>query len=136
MIYKVGVKLILDNPVMGVGPGNYQHRTTVYGFEAKAAYNAYVSLLSVMGFLGFIFYMLLYVRTFVDLKKASNYFRDVDLELQNMSESVLLSFLVFAVGQMAHVAVIDTNFVTLIGLSVVLKKIAVTPLCGSSTRTK
>jgi len=133
---KVGLMIFLNNPVFGAGPGNYDYRIVEYGLERKPAHNAYVSVLAEMGLTGFIIYLLLYYVVFTDYLKTTKTLSRVDPELKNMTESLFMSFLVFAVGQMAHVAVIDTNFVTLIGLSVVLKKIAVTPLCGSSTRTK
>ena len=130
---KLGIRIFADNPILGVGPGNYDYEIIKYGFFPKPAHNAYVSVLAELGIFGFVAYLLLYFVTFIDYNKARKTLSDIDPELKNMAESLFLAFLVFAVGQMAHVAPLDTTFVTIIGLGVVLKRIVVTPRCGSSS---
>ena len=130
---RLGFRIFTEDPLLGAGPGNYNYRIMEYGFEPKAAHNAYVSVLAEMGVIGFLIYLLAYIVSYTNFRTARKMLVDAGPELSNISESLLLAFAVFAVGQMAHVAAFSASLATFIGLSVVLKKIAVTPLCGSPT---
>jgi O-antigen ligase len=120
---KAGFKIFLKNPILGVGPGNYDYQIVAYGLDRKPAHNVYVSVLAEMGFTGFVIYLLLYYVIFRDYLRAIKTISRFDTELKNMVESLFLSFLVFAVGQMTNVYPIDTFFVTIVSLCVALRTI-------------
>lgn len=55
-----GVKVWIENPVLGVGPGNFDKALfgeDIYSDKKAVAHNAFVELLAETGFLGFIFFV-------------------------------------------------------------------------------
>jgi probable O-glycosylation ligase (exosortase A-associated) len=69
-LWGIGWEMFLDNPVMGVGPGNYQYNNSQYSSEhekgrgvhiwGKVAHSLYFTLLPELGILGvFVFVLLL-----------------------------------------------------------------------------
>ncbi len=62
-IFFIGLKMFADHAVTGVGLGNYPYAIGEYGpWGYKYAHNTFVSILAETGFIGFIFFLGLFVR--------------------------------------------------------------------------
>jgi len=61
LAHKAAIKTWLDNPILGIGYGNFLHNI---GFFGIAAHNTYLQLLAELGIIGFAAYILLLVSIF------------------------------------------------------------------------
>jgi O-antigen ligase len=82
-LWSLAWRMFVDNPVLGVGPGNYRWNTGKYQtaeqFEKygrdltfiKVVHSAYFEVLSELGLVGTLLIATIFVRTFRDLKRLS-----------------------------------------------------------------
>ena len=78
-LWQAGWRMWLDNPIMGVGIGNFPNNLSKYASDllpfrylADGAHNMYVAVLSETGLIGLIFFVSMFLFSLKDLSKSSN----------------------------------------------------------------
>ena len=100
----VGLELLAENPILGVGPGNYAKHYVDFEFrwvdgrrlQERALHNTYLGVAAEYGMLGFSLFASLIIIVLVGLGRARRQARDS--ELANMAEALQYSFMVFLLG--------------------------------------
>jgi probable O-glycosylation ligase (exosortase A-associated) len=103
--WKVGIKMFLSNPLVGVGAGNYRFRYRDFGGwenEWPVPHNMYIEVLSELGILGFSCLFLLLFFTLADSFKAAKLLRKNkdNVFLYSMNEAAMISLLGYCIGGM------------------------------------
>jgi putative inorganic carbon (HCO3(-)) transporter len=97
------LKIFLDHPVIGVGPGQTNMFTTKYGSEGglsrlegtRQAHNMYLGVLSDTGLLGFFCFMSIFLVTITSLLKIRRKYSAINPELTGLAIGLTLSIVAF-----------------------------------------
>lgn len=104
--WKLGIKMFLSSPLVGVGAGNYQLRYKDFGGWNNiwmVSHNMYVDVLSELGLIGFICFMLLLFFTLKDSLKSIGEQRKVgrtDSFMYFANQAAILSLVAYCAGGM------------------------------------
>ena len=127
--WKLGIKMFLSNPLIGVGAGNYPVRYWDFGgWERhwRVSHNMYIEALSELGILGFGCLFLLLYCTFKDGFSTIKLLREgdkADTFLYSAAQALILSLFGYCVGGMFQSIFTYPIFYMIIGLIVATKNI-------------
>jgi O-antigen ligase len=125
--------MFLDNPVLGVGLGNYKVNYLDYsrriGMDPRSVERApaslYLELLSEQGVIGTGFFIVLMVVTFRGLRDAENQFKDSGLEDEaNMSTAIFASLVGYLFAAINKNSAYANVFWSLIGVAMATSQVA------------
>lgn len=128
-IWKRGLRMVKENPITGVGIGNF---TTADGLMRTSpgrwmnAHNSPLQVAAEIGVLGFVFYIVLLMRMF----RASNGLRmavpdqDLNKDMAPIGDALFLAFIAYAVTGFFLHAAFATIFYVLIVLTISADRIA------------
>ncbi len=133
IMLKAGLKMTLDNPIFGVGPGNFSYYSKRYTkgefykyYTRGSAHNLYVSLSGQYGIPALILYLLIFIIIWRKLTLIENYYRGKSLK---QDFELLIPFIIkinfiniFLMGLSLH---IEHSFIVMfyLGLSLSFIKI-------------
>jgi putative inorganic carbon (hco3(-)) transporter len=127
-ITAIGLMLFLENPILGIGSGNFKAETTNieteyngYLFAGIAPHNMYTQILAELGIIGFIFFGWFYFTVFEYLYSGIHH---SDHEIKQMSMVLLFSFLSLLVSMMSSGSYLKPFLYIIAGFSLVLKRLA------------
>jgi len=102
--WKLGIKMFISNPIIGVGAGNYQMRYRDFGGwrnQWMVAHSMYIDVISELGILGiWCFFLLLHV-TFKEGKNVGRMLKDNKMDqsfLYIANQGARLSLLAYCIG--------------------------------------
>ena len=102
----VGINMFLDNPIIGVGMGNYNSKYQQYSsqlgldfrIEARSAHSLYLEILSERGLLGMISFIIMIYYTFVSLRGAERFFSKNKMdELSDLTYAIMVALITYLV---------------------------------------
>ncbi len=131
--WKLGIKMFISNPLIGVGAGNYPIRYNDFGgWEKKwrVSHNMYIEALAELGILGFacLFFLLYYTfkdaiatRRFLEKKEKT------DTPLYYINQAAMLSLLAYCVGGMFQSIFTYPILYIILAYIIAIKNIAIKP---------
>jgi O-antigen ligase len=127
-ITAIGLMLFLENPILGIGSGNFKAETTNieteyngYLFAGIAPHNMYTQILAELGIIGFIIFGWFYFTVFEYLYSGIHH---SDREIAQMSMVLLFSFLSLLVSMMSSGSYLKPFLYIIAGFALVLKRLA------------
>ncbi len=136
--WKIGIKMFLSSPIIGVGAGNYQLRYRDFGGWNPVwmvSHNMYIDVLSELGLLGFgCFFFLLYY-TFKGFKEVRRRLRRSEMDkfsfLYFANFAAMLSLIAYCVGGMFLSIFVYPILYIIIALNVAIQNISMIELEAS-----
>ena len=131
--HMVGLDLLAQNPLLGVGPDNFGQHYIDYDYrwvegrqlESRALHNMYLSVAAETGLLGFSFFSAMIVISLVGLNRTRK--RSHDPELRMLAEAVQFGYVLFLIAAVSLPAVTNKYTWILISLSAAVSLIAQQP---------
>jgi O-antigen ligase len=131
--HKVGFDLLAQNPLLGVGPGNFGQHYIGYDYrwiegrqlESRALHNMYLSVAAETGLLGFSFFSAMIVISLIGLNRTRKSAHDPELRM--LAEAIQFGYVLFLIAAGSLPAVTNKYTWILISLSVAVSLIAQQP---------
>jgi O-antigen ligase len=136
-IWSRGVGYMLQNPILGVGPNNFQaaegnlsafseRQQRGVGVRWNAPHNSYLQAGAELGFPGLALFLLLFVSAFVALRRSSRVeraLRAAGVAWPRLAPALTASLIGFAVGAFFLTLAYSEMLFTLLALAVALQKV-------------
>jgi len=113
------LRMIADNPILGVGLGNFSKRYPEYslGKLALTAHNGYLEVAATMGIVGLMSYLWLCWETLRNIRKASISCPSIDRGFRQFALALQYSYLAFLLGVLFLPMLFQHYYWYLVGLS-------------------
>ena len=108
--HMIGVELLMDNPLLGVGPGNFNPHYKEFEFRwvegralmTRALHNMYLSVATETGLLGLAFFLFMIVAALAGLNHARKHAPDP--ELRQLAEAIQLGYVLWLIAAITQPA--------------------------------
>ena len=122
---KAGIKLFSENPILGVGPGNFYRYSEAYGTKRYVlAHNIYLELIADTGLAGmFVFLWILFLGLGNYIDSIRNFRNKPEKSTGIYIEGLYLSFIGYLIYSFFHTNYLYQIIYVYLALSVVSKKI-------------
>jgi len=127
--WKIGIKMFLSNPLLGVGAGNYQLRYSDFGgweHVWPVPHNMYIEVMSELGILGFgcLFFLLFFTfKGSMAVSKILRYKKKTNFFLYSTNQAAILSLLGYCIGGIFLTIFTYPIFYILIAINVAVQNI-------------
>ncbi len=122
--WQVAGKLLMQNPVSGVGFNNFELAKSYFDGGRKAAHNIYLQNLAELGFVGHPLWLVLVVGSFISMYRFMQWARKLPDDMRwsyNLARGLWLGMAAYCVHGMFHNEEYLELMFTLVGLHVALK---------------
>jgi O-antigen ligase len=125
-ILKAGLRMVVDNPVTGVGLGNFRRASGAYGAEVeRIAHNTYLQVAAELGLPALAAFLAVLFTTWGSLRRAQRYATAAgNVRLRNASTALEIGIIGWAVSAVFLSAQFEKFFWLVVFLSVPLERIA------------
>jgi O-antigen ligase len=136
-LWKIGIAMVEDNPLFGVGPGNFPFKITQYGAEIvpnendllflsdRATHNTFINIASELGMIGLFLFMALIVKAYRDATLSERILQELPLNgnawLQGLPPAIETSIVSYCVTSFFLTSYVYPHIYILSGMALALR---------------